>query len=62
MFLSFQVYDWIGDITNSYKDIASVFNVTNSYEGRPLMGIKVKAGFRKYVYWLPVQCFFLFSW
>lgn len=44
MFLSFQVYDWIGDITNIYKDIASVFNVTNSYEGRPLMGIKVMAG------------------
>ena len=37
-----KIYAWMENITNVYKDRASLFNVTNSYEGRPLMGIKVR--------------------
>ncbi|XP_060601871.1 carboxypeptidase B-like [Ruditapes philippinarum] len=35
------IYDWMQNITNVYKDKASMFNITKSYEGRELVGIKI---------------------
>jgi len=40
-FFLLQIYSWILDAANTHKDLVTVFNVTKSYEGRPLMGIKV---------------------
>ncbi|XP_052818572.1 carboxypeptidase B-like [Mya arenaria] len=36
-----EIFAWMENITSVYKDRASLFNVTTSYEGRPLMGLKI---------------------
>ncbi|XP_053402229.1 carboxypeptidase B-like [Mercenaria mercenaria] len=35
------IYDWMQNITNVYKDRATLFNITKSYEGREMVGIKI---------------------
>lgn len=37
----FQIYDWLQNISMVYKDRVTVINITKSYEGRELVGIKV---------------------
>lgn len=36
-----EIHDWMENITKVYSTRASLFHVTNSYEGRPLTGIKI---------------------
>ena len=42
MFLKkIQIYGWVKNITDVYKDIASMVNIVYSTEGRPVLGMKV---------------------
>lgn len=50
-----EIYDWIYAIAKQYSDIVDVFNVTTSFEGRPLTTLKISvpnsSGKRKPAIW-----------
>ena len=36
-----QINEWIKNVSDTNKNIVTAFKITDTYEGRPLMGIKV---------------------
>lgn len=46
------INSWMTDMANTYKDMVTMFNVTQSYEGRQMMGIKISTGTAKQAFFI----------
>ncbi|KAK3591371.1 hypothetical protein CHS0354_040333 [Potamilus streckersoni] len=38
-----EINDWVQSMAMKYKTITTIFNITNSYEGRPMLGLKISS-------------------